>query len=195
MKTKLFIAFLFVAIISFQSCDVIQQMITFTKCEFKMKSLTNTKLVGINIQNKKSFSDLNMLDAANATKSLLSGKLPLTFQLNIETRNPNQTAASMQKMEWKLYIDDILITTGKVDKLVTIPAGGVENLPIQIDLDLKELFNNKTKTALLNFGFNLTDSGNYPTRVRLDIKPTITVSGIAIEYPGYFSLKKEFGAQ
>ena len=198
MKTKLFIAFLLAGVLSIQSCDVLQQlqqMATFAKCEFKMKSLTKTKLVGVNIQNKKKFSDLGYLDVANVTKTLLGGKLPLTFQLNIETKNPNQTTAAMQKIEWKLYIDDILITTGKVNKAVTIPAGGVANLPIKIDLDLKELFNKKTKTALLNFGFNLTDAGNYPTRVRLDIKPTIKVAGTAIEYPGYFSLKKEFGSQ
>jgi len=100
MKTKLFISFLVVGILSFQSCDILQQMVTFTKCEFKMNSLTNTKLVGIDIQNKNSFSDLSFMDAANATKTLLGGELPLSFNLNIETKNPNASTAAMQKMEW-----------------------------------------------------------------------------------------------
>ena len=198
MKTKLLITFLLIGTLTFQSCDILQQlqqMATFAKCEFKMKTLTNTKLVGLNIQQKKSFKDLSFLDAASVTKTLLSGKLPLTFQLNIETKNPNQTTAAMEKIEWKLYIDDILMTTGKVNKAVSIPPGGVKNLPIKIDLDLKELLKKETKTAILNFGFNLADAGNYPTRVRLDIKPTIKVGGMALEYPGYFTLKKEFGSQ
>ena len=195
MKTKLFTSFLLVGILSFQSCDILQQMVTFTKCEFKMNSLTDTKLVGVNIQNKNSFSDLSFMDAATATKTLLGGELPLSFNLNIETKNPNASTAAMQKMEWILFIDDIKITTGIVDQQITIPPGATQNIPIAIKLDLKELFNNKTKTSLLNFGFNLADAGNYPTRVKLDIKPTINVAGIPIEYPGYFSLKKEFGSQ
>ncbi len=194
MKTKLFISLLLVGMLSFQSCDILNQMITFTKCEFKMNSLTDTRLVGINIQNKKSFSDLSFMDAATATKTLLTGKLPLTFNLNIETKNPNTSTAGMQKMEWILFIDDIKITTGTLNQHISIPPGGTQNIPIAISLDLKKLLNNKTKSALLNFGFNLADAGNYPTRVRLDIKPTIEVAGIPIEYPGYFTLKKEFGS-
>jgi len=195
MKTKLFISFLVVGILSFQSCDILQQMVTFTKCEFKMNSLTNTKLVGIDIQNKNSFSDLSFMDAANATKTLLGGELPLSFNLNIETKNPNASTAAMQKMEWILFIDDIKITTGILNQKISIPPGETRNIPLTMKLDLKKLLNNKTKSALLNFGFNLADAGNYPTRVKLDIKPTIDVAGIPIEYPGYFTLKKDFGSQ
>ncbi|OQY03660.1 MAG: hypothetical protein B6I20_04645 [Bacteroidetes bacterium 4572_117] len=195
MKTKFFISFLLVGVLSLQSCDILQQLVTFTKCEFKMNSLTDTKLVGVNIQNKKSFSDLSFMDAATATKTLLSGKLPLSFNLNIAAKNPNASTAAMQKMEWIVYIDDIKITTGVLNQQITIQPAETKNIPIAIILDLKELFNKKTKTALLNFGFNLADAGNYPTRVRLDIKPTIVVAGFPLEYPGYFSLKKEFGAQ
>ncbi|MEN8123169.1 MAG: LEA type 2 family protein [Bacteroidota bacterium] len=195
MKTKLFIGFLLVGILSFQSCDILQQMVTFTKCEFKMNSLTNTKLVGMDIQNKNSFSDLSFIDAAKVTTTLLSGDLPLTFNLNIDAKNPNTSTAAMQKMDWIVYIDDIKITTGVMDQQVTIPPGATQNIPIAIKLNLKEVFNNKTKTALLNFGFNLADAGNYPTRVKLDIKPTINVGGIPLQYPGYFTLKKDFGAQ
>jgi len=202
MKTKIIITFLLIGTLTLQSCGIIQQLLeqtqqlaTFTKCEFKMKTLTNTKLVGLDIQNKKKFSDFKFMDAANVTKTLLSGNLPLSFQLNIEAKNPNQKIAAMQKIAWKLYIDDILMTTGNVNKAISIPPGGTENLPIQIKLDLKELLKKETKTAILNFGFNLADAGNYPTRVRLDIKPTINISGTPIEYPGYFTLKKEFGSK
>jgi len=195
MKKKLFIGILIATVLSIQSCDILQQMITFTKCEFKMNSLTDTRLVGVDIQNKHSFSDLSFMDAANATKTFLSGELPLSFNLNIATKNPNASTAAMQKMEWIVYIDDIKMTTGIVDQPISIPPGETRNLPITVKLDLKKILNNKTKSALLNFGFNLADAGNYPTRVRLDIKPTIDVAGIPIEYPGYFSLKKEFGSQ
>ena len=195
MKKRLFIGILVATVLSIQSCDILQQMVTFTKCEFKMNSLTDTRLVGVDIQNKHSFSDLSFMDAANATKTFFSGELPLSFDLNIATKNPNASTAAMQKMEWIVYIDDIKMTTGIVDQPISIPPGETRNIPITVKLDLKKILNSKTKSALLNFGFNLADAGDYPTRVRLDIKPTIDVAGIPIAYPGYFSLKKEFGSQ
>ncbi len=195
MKTKILLSTLLISIIWLQSCDVLQQMATFTKCEFKMNSLTDTKLAGVNIQNKSSFSDLTFTDAANVTKTLLGGELPLTFNLNIEAKNPNPATAAMQKMNWILYIDDNEITQGLLDQPINIPPGETTNIPLAIKLDLKKLLNNKTRNSLLNFAFNLADAGGYPTRVKLAIKPTINVAGIPIEYPGYFNLKKEFGAQ
>ena len=195
MKTKVLTAVLFVSIIVLQSCDILQQMATFTKCEFKMNSLTDARLAGVDIQNKKGFSDLSFTDAANVTKTLLSGELPLSFNLNVEAKNPNPTTAAMQKMDWIVYIDDIEITQGVVDQPVNIPPGSTTIIPVAIHLDLKKLFNNKTKNTLLNFAFNLADAGGYPTRVKLAIKPTINVAGVPIEYPKYFNLQKEFGAQ
>ena len=194
MKLNRIIALALIAFIVIPGCDILQQMITFTKCEFKMNSLTDARLADIDVQSKKSFKDLNLMDAANVTKALLSGKLPLTFNLNIEAKNPNTTDASMQKMEWKAFIDDVEMATGVMDQKMAIPPGGTKIIPLTVSIDLKKALSGKSKDALLNFGFNLAGAGNYPTRVKLDIKPTIYLGSMALSYPGYFTLKKEFGA-
>ena len=178
----------------YPSCDILKQMITFTKCEFKMNSLTEARLANIDVQSKKSFKDLTFMDATNVTKSLLGGSLPLTFNLNIEVNNPNTTAASMQKMEWRAFIDDVQIVAGVMDQKVAIQPGGSQIIPLAVSVDLKKVFQSEARDAILNLGFNLVDAGNYPTRVKLDIKPTIYVGSFALAYPGYFTLKKEFGA-
>ncbi len=175
-------------------CDVLQQMATFTKCEFKMNSMTDTRLAGVNVQSKSSFKSLSFLDAANVTKALMSGTLPLTFNLNVEVKNPNSTLAAMQQMAWKVFIDDVEMTAGVLDKQISIEPNGSQIVPIAITLDLKKVLSGKSKNALFNFGFNLVGAGNYPTRVKLDIKPTVYVGSFPITYPGYFTLKKEFGA-
>jgi hypothetical protein len=190
---KIITAALIIAVF-FQSCDILKQMITFAKCEFKMNSLTEAAVANVQVQNKKSFSDLSLLDAASLTKSLISGKLPLTFNLNIEVNNPNTSPASMQKMEWKVFLDDIEMAAGVMDQKLAIQPGASQVIPLKIAVDLKQVFNKETKDALLNLGFNLADAGGYPTRVRLDIKPTIYIGSFPLAYPGYFSLKKEFGS-
>lgn len=194
MKINRIVALALIAFVLIPGCDILQQMITFTKCEFKMNSMTDTRLASIDVQSKKSFKDLNLMDAANITRALLSGKLPLTFNLNIEAKNPNAQDASMQKMEWRVFIDDVEMATGVMDQKTAIPPGGTKVIPLQIAIDLKQALSGKSKDALLNFGFNLVGAGNYPTRVKLDIKPTIYVGSFALTYPGYFTLKKEFGA-
>lgn len=194
MKINRIIALVLIALVIVPGCDILQQMITFTKCEFKMNSMTDTRLANIDVQAKKSFKDLNLMDAANITKALLGGSLPLTFNLNIEAKNPNANDASMHKMEWRVFIDDVEMATGVMDQKMAIPPGGSKVIPLKIAIDLKKALSGKSKDALLNFGFNMVGAGNYPTRVKLDIKPTIYVGSFALAYPGYFTLKKEFGA-
>ncbi|MFN8258582.1 MAG: LEA type 2 family protein [Bacteroidales bacterium] len=194
MKKRALIIIMGVVVVSIASCDILQQFVTFTKCNFKMNSLTNATLANVDIQSKKSFADLNLMDAANVSKTLLGGTLPLSFNLNIEAQNPNATPASMQKLEWKAFIDGNLLATGIMDQKVAIPPSGTQVIPLLVQIDLKKALNKETKNALLNFGFNLVDAGNYPTRVTLDIKPTIYFGSVPIEYPGYFTLKKDFGS-
>lgn len=184
-------------LITFSSCDVMQQvsqMSNLTKCDFRIESVQQLKLAGINVQNVKTVSDLNMFDAAKVASALSSQNFPLDFTLNIEAKNPNTIAAGMTKIDWILLIDDIEMTQGILDQQVTIPANnGTAIIPMQMHVDLQEALKGKSADAVINFGMNLAGSGNKPTRFTLKMKPTITVGGIPIAYPGYLNIKTEFG--
>jgi len=181
----------------FTSCDVMQQVSqinTLTKCEFRLESVQQLNLAGINVQNVKSISDLNMLDAAKIASALSSQQFPLDFTLNIEAKNPNTSAAGMTHIDWILLIDDIEMTRGMQDKPVTIPANnGIAIIPMQMHVDLQKALSGKSADAIINFGMNLAGNGNKPTRFTLKMKPTITVGGFPITYPGYLNVKTEFG--
>lgn len=161
-----------------------------------MDKLTQPELAGIRIDNKKSISDLNMMDAGKISAALLSGRLPLTFNLNVVAQNPNATLAAMNKMEWIALLDDVEVVRGMVNDRVEIPANnGKTNIPVKISVDLKEVLSSKSKDALLNLAFNLTDPSGQPSRVKLKIKPTLMLGSIPVNYPGYITLSKEFKAQ
>lgn len=205
MNTKRFVFWnifkiyvIFFLIFFFVSCDVIQQakaLHAFTKCKFRLKTIQNITLSGINIQEKKSFSDLTFGDAANITQSLLNGTLPLSFTLNIEGKNPNNKNAALNKFEWILYIDDIEMTNGTTNQTVTIPANnGTGILPLAIKVDLKKVLNKESTDALLNFGFNLAGSGNRPSRITVKAKPTVYIMEKPIDYPGYIKISNEFSS-
>ena len=82
------------------------------KCDFRLKTIENTNLAGVNIQHIQKLSDLNFIDAARISAAMAGKELPLTFTLNVEARNPNASQASIQRIDWILLIDDIEMANG-----------------------------------------------------------------------------------
>jgi LEA14-like dessication related protein len=200
MRTQKYCLFVSVILITFfTSCDVVNQvsqMSNLAKCEFRLLSVDQLNLAGINVQNVNDVSDLTMFDAAKLANAVASQQFPLDFVLNIEAKNPNTSTAGMTRIDWILLIDDIEMTRGILDKQVTIPANnGTAIIPMQMHVDLKKALSGKSSDAVINFGLNLAGTGNKPTRFTLQMKPTITVGGFPITYPGYLNVKTEFSSK
>jgi LEA14-like dessication related protein len=189
---------LFVITLILSSCDVlkqVEQMGMLAKCDFRIKTVENTKLAGVNIQHIQKLTDLNLTDAARISAAMTGKELPLTFTLNVEARNPNTTAASMQRIDWILLIDDIEMANGTNSQQVMIPANqGTVLIPLQISADLNKVLTGKSGTAILNFGFNLAGAGNVPSRITLKAKPTILIGSFPLAYPGYITVNQEFSS-
>jgi hypothetical protein len=183
----------------FTSCDVMQQVSqinNLTKCDFRIESVQQLNLAGINVQNIKSISDLNMFDLAKLASAVGSQQFPLDFTLNVEAKNPNTSAAGMTHIDWILLIDDMEMTRGILDKQVSIPPNnGIAIIPMHMHVDLQQALSGKSGDAVINFGMNLAGVGNKPTRFTLQIKPTITIGSTPIAYPGYVNVKTEFGTE
>lgn len=198
MKSRFrFLTVFLVAGMIFTACDVlnqVQQMATLAKCEFRLSSVDQLRLAGVNIQQVKQLSDLKVTDAAKITTAAISGgSLPLNFTLNVEAKNPNSAIAGLNRLEWTLLIDDIEMVSGVNDNRVQIPAnGGTAVIPLTIGVDLKQALKGKSADAIANFGLNLAGAGNKPTRITLKAKPYISVGSQTIAYPGYLTVQNEF---
>lgn len=182
----------------FTSCSVLQQtseITAFTKCEFRIESARNMKLAGVNIQDKHSMSDLSFMEVTKIGSILAGGTLPLTFDLNVQIKNPNPGMAAMNKLDWILNIDDIEMTRGVLNQRVEIPANTVYDFPVAMTLDLMKSLSGKSGDALINFAINLSGTGCRPTRIKLKAKPTILIGSTPIGYPGYITIRQEFGTQ
>jgi hypothetical protein len=181
------------------NCSVVQQgqqMATLARCEFRIESVTSLKLSGIDVQAKKSISDLTIMDAQQLMRSVTGSTFPLTFTLNVSARNPNSNTAGMNRLQWILYIDDIQMTTGSVDQPVSIPANnGTAVIPVAMNLDLKKILQGRSLDAIVNFGLNLAGTGNKPTRFIIKLKPTIMIGNSAVVYPGYITVRTEYVSQ
>ena len=91
-KTLLYSSILLAISIFSSGCDILEQaqkMMNFTNCQFKVQSVDNVQLAGINVQNIKTLNDLNVLDAAKVMAMVATNSFPLTFNLNLQAKNPN----------------------------------------------------------------------------------------------------------
>ena len=190
-KILLFITVLFIA-----SCSQIKEFTNLLTCDFRLASAENITLGGVNVQKLKSFSDLTMIDGAKLLATVSSGSLPLNFTLNVQARNPNKEKAALSKLDWIAYIDNTQIATGTTTKRVEIaPNNGTGIFPLQISTDLVKLLSGQSGKNIVNFGLNLVDAGNRPTRITLKAKPTVMVGSYAVQYPGYITISKEFASK
>ncbi|MEA3479491.1 MAG: hypothetical protein U9R60_15005 [Bacteroidota bacterium] len=166
---------------------------TFSRCEFRLKSVQNIRLAGVSVQQINQISDLTLMEMARLTTAFVNKDMPFKLTLNVEVQNPNQSKAALNELEWILFIDNIEMTSGMLTQRIEIPPhGGLAVMPVSIGVDLFDVLSGESADAIINFALNLAGAGNKPTRIMLKAKPTIYVGTKAITYPGYIKIENEF---
>ncbi len=192
-KKLVFPAVFLAAMLLLQSCSVLRQVQeaqNFARCQFRLRTVDGIRVANIDVQNIKSKSDLNLLDAGKLGLALAGNSLPLTLRLNVEAQNPNSSSAAMNRMEWTMFIDDIQMVTGAVSDRVEIPQNSSAIVPLDISVDLLKVLSGRSAETIANFAFNLAGEGGKPTRFMLRIKPTVTILGS--DYSQSFDVRTEF---
>jgi hypothetical protein len=168
----------------------VQQMATLTKCQFRLISVERTTLAGIPLQGDAKIGLPNLLKLERAYSS---GTLPLDFTLNVEVKNPNASAAGMSRLDWILFINGERMTTGVLERSISVaPNNGLGTLPIVMALDLKKVLSGKSLDALVDLARDVAGEGTNPTKVSLQVKPSIMVGGYSLQYPSYVTVTHDF---
>lgn len=174
------------------SCSVYETMVNLSRLKFKLGAVNNFTVSGINISGKKSLQDFNPLEVVNLTSVIASGKLPVSFTLNVEAKNPNdgtggypKTDATLKAFPWRLEIDNVETISGNIGSPVTVPGTGeVTNIPLTMNIDLIEFFGNKGFDNLINLALTLGGQQGSSTRLSLFASPTVSSPVGDIKYPG-----------
>jgi hypothetical protein len=178
----------------FTACQSIRQMRNFAQCAFRLQGLSKFTAAGIDFSEKRSLTDFNFTDAAKLTAAL-GGSNPFVFSFlaNVEVKNPNTEPAAVTQLDWILAIDGKDIVNGALNTPVQVaPNGGLATMPVAVNIDLKKIFADQGRDALLGFAFDTAAKGNNSTRIALKVKPYINIAGFAIPYPSYITVKKDF---
>ncbi len=193
LKNLLSITLLILIPMQFSSCKLLKEMSSFACCEFRLSSVDNIRLAGVNVQNIRNYNQLSASNVASLMRAVSENRFPLELTLNLDARNPNPSTATLNRLDWILLIDDIEMTEGSTQRTISIPPnGGTTTFPLGFSFDLKQVLSGRSADALINFGLNLAGAGNKPTRFTLRAKPHIIVNNIPFAYPGYLNIKTDF---
>ncbi len=180
---------------SLTGCSILSELTALSRCEFSFHSAQEPVVAGVDVMRIQTYSDLTFLDGQRLVANILQKRLPFGITANVEVKNPGITTAALNHIEWIAFIDDVQISTGKIEKRVEIPgSGGTALIPIRIETDLFEYLQGDNPKTMLNFAFNLVDAGGQPTRLILKIKPSVNVGSTMVPYPNYFTISKEFSS-
>ena len=173
------------------SCSVYETMVNLSRLKFKLGDVNNFTVGGINITNKSSISDFNSIEVLKLTSALTSGKLPASFRLNVEAKNPNdgsggypKTDATLKAFPWRLEIDNVETISGNIGSPVSVPGTGeVTNIPLTMNIDLIEFFGNKGFDNLVNLALTLGGQQGSSSKLSLYATPTVSSPLGDIKYP------------
>ncbi len=194
--TSILIAFAFM---NFGCSGVMDAITNIQRLQFKLDKVTGMQVANVPLSNFSSLSSIGVLDAANLLAAFTSGKLPVSFTLNVLAKNPNdgtggtkQSSAVIENLAWRLFIDNNETITGNVGNISVPGLGQTTNIPIGMSFDLLKFFGNNYND-LINLALALGGRNGSTSRVTLKVKPTVSTVIGPITYPGEFDvIDREF---
>ena len=189
---KKLLLFSVILLLTTSNCSVYETMVNLSRLKFKLGTVNNFTDSVINISSKKSLQDFSPLEIVNLTSVIASGKLPASFTLNVEAKNPNdgsggypKTDATLKAFPWRLEIDNVETISGNIGTPVSVPGTGeITNIPLTMNIDLIEFFGNKGFDNLLNLALSLGGQQGSSSRLSLYATPTVSSPIGDIKYPG-----------
>ena len=181
---------------------VVNTISDFDKIQFKLGNVQNFALCNVQISNIKSISDVSITDGLKLTQAFASKSFPTNFTLELVAHNPNKKSnnnnksfdAIIKSIDWILLLDDKETINGRVSSPITIPTASQNTIiPISIGLDLYKFFGEKGYNDIVNLAFALGGVNGSAARVKLKLKPEVSIAGIRIPYNAYITaIDKEF---
>ncbi len=199
---KIFLLLLsFTLIFGFESCSVLKTFQNISRLKFKLGTVNNLNLNGVNVSGKGSINDFNAGEILKISSSVAQGKLPLEFTLNVNAENPNagdggneRTDLTLQSFPWRLMIDDKETITGNISAPILVPGKGeTVTFPLVMQLDLFKFFGDRSYKDLINLALNLSGKGSEPVKIKLVAQPTVSSPIGNLTYPNELTIvQKEY---
>ena len=171
------------------SCDVVQQIggaYNLLQCKYDYNSIDNVQIAGINLGKGKSVS---VLQIASLTTILTGGTLqniPFSMVVNLDVANPNEKASAyLNGMDYQIELNDMELTSGKLDTPVRIEPGGSQVVPLSIGVDLMNLMNRYSKEKVSSEMSRFIGISPGETKITVKLWPKVLIGNTPIKSPAH----------
>jgi len=183
------------AILAITSCqflkDAANTISNLKPVQYKINNVNNFTMGGMDISNKKSYSDFSAADILKFTMAVKNGNLPTSFTINVDALNPNtglnntiSAIATISSLPWDLYIDNALVLSGNIGNAISIPnSGKTVTIPLQVNLDLVQIYKNQGIDKIVNTALMLGGINKSTANIKIVTQPTVNTPLGAIKYP------------
>jgi len=172
-------------------CSIFQTVENISRLKYKIHSANEYKIAGINVKDKKSLKDFSSLEVLKITASAMKGTLPITFNLNVEAKNPNDgsggypaTDLTIQSFPWRLLINDQETITGNIEHPITVPGKGEATIiSLKVEFDLAKNFKEKNIDDIIDLALQIAGIQKSTSNLKLKVHPVIGTALGNIKYP------------
>jgi hypothetical protein len=192
---------LFVAIaLTAGSCssirDISNSLAALQNMQFKIASITNMKLAGVDVSRISDPTKLSIPDGLALSAAFAKGSLPATFTLNVDARNPNSgtagtrsTPLTLNKFDWRLLVDDVRTVGGDLEHPIDVPGTqAATTIPLAVNMDFYQFFKDKGYNGIMNLALALGGAKGSTSRVKLDAQPSVGTAFGQMTYPGRITI-------
>ena len=175
------------------SCDVltqVAQMANFANCTFNFNSVDHIQMLGIDLSRGMTSDNLNITQGLALVNAISNRSLPVTFNVNVDVKNPNTIAAAMTKMDYILSLNGKQVVSTTMNTPINVPANSNSTVTLPITTDLFQLFSGESADAIVNLAFKLAGATSDPVNVGLKVKPYININGQPLAYPDFITMNK-----
>jgi hypothetical protein len=181
-------------IVAVSGCTTLRQIAALRRVEFDLDRVTDVRVVGIRVDDRRHVSDLTGLELARLTAAAASGSMPLDLVVHVRARNPaeNRTAARLVNLDWTLFLEERETVSGHLTGTRMIPPGETVDVPVPASLDLVPFVHGSGRD-LFELALSLAGAGSSPKQIRVDLKPQIETALGPIPYPTHITIRKTVG--
>ena len=165
-------------------CSALRQVAALRHVAFALDRVTDTRLAGVSVERIQRYEELSALDIARIGGALAQQRLPLEFELHVAARNPeeNEVDARLLQMSWTLLLEGRRTISGQVDREFILPSGQTTSIPLFIEIDLLDFFDENARD-LIELALSVSGEGGTPKNISVEATPTIRTPLGPIRYP------------
>jgi hypothetical protein len=155
-------------------CSVFSGLSTVKECNYTFAGLDNFSYAGVKLDKLKDPKSLTLTDSINILTALRDKNTKLTFNTLVDIENPHSGTASVEKMDWILFLDDVEMLSGINNDTIKVEPNATSRATIQANVDPTKVLNGNSLENLWTLYCKLSGRDtSKSTKVTLKLKPTV----------------------